>query len=89
MQVRNQRLAAGGSTPARREVPGLPGLYFADDYGDAMRTAARSSSEFHSGDVRRMNAHPAIDWSKNMAGIDGVAGSEIARITRIVSRARG
>lgn len=81
MRARNQRVGGGGGSSERRPVPGLPGVYFADDYGQAMQTAAKSSAQFHSGNINDMLSHPAVGWSKSMAGIDGLAGNEISRIT--------
>jgi hypothetical protein len=69
MAARNR---AGGA------VPGLPGLKFAGSIEEGARKGAASHALFHSPD--RMS-HPAIGWSKSMAGIDGLAGSEIDRIT--------
>jgi hypothetical protein len=85
MRARNQRINTPSAAPpaptGRRPVPGLQGVYFSDDYGDAMRKAAQSSASFHGGGPEEKLRHPAVDFSRNMAGIDGLAGGEIERIT--------
>lgn len=60
-----------------REVPGLKGVHFAPDLASGMATAAKSNALWNSKD--RMS-HPAIGFSRGMAGIDGLAGGQIENI---------
>jgi hypothetical protein len=78
MQARNSRLGSAPSSSGRRPVPGLPGVFFADDYGQAMQTAAESTRLWNSPD--RMK-HPAIDFSRQAAGIDGGSTGAVQQIT--------
>lgn len=47
-------------------------MHFGRDLPSAMQTAARSSAQFHSGNLDAMRSHPAVGWSQSQAGGGGV-----------------
>jgi soluble lytic murein transglycosylase-like protein len=60
-----------------RKVPGLGNVRFAPDLASGMATAVKSQALWNKDKM----SHPAVGFSRGQAGIDGIAQSEIARIT--------